>query len=105
MAADDRPLIFLQGIARNAKPRQGIKKDKTTSALAKTVDPAQASEATSCHSTVTSDSSPSSPAAEISKGHHSKAVASRQVGGKNDQKEKPANPNKIYKGAKQWMES
>lgn len=86
-----------KGLARNVKPRQAIKKDKTISALPKTVDPAQASEATSCHSTVTSDSSPPSPAAQISKGHHSKAVASRQGGGKNE-KEKPTNLNKIYKG-------
>lgn len=81
-----------KGIARNVKPRQGINKDKIISALPKTIDPAQASEATSCHSTVTSDSSSSSPAAEISKAHHSKAVTSRQVGGKNEREKE-----KIYK--------
>ncbi|XP_057765899.1 protein WVD2-like 7 isoform X2 [Salvia miltiorrhiza] len=84
-----------QGIARNIKPRRAQTKCLSSSSISERsrvsstagtnkvcagpktiIDQAQASEATSCHSTVTSDSSPSSPAAE--------AVASRQVGGKKE---------------------
>ncbi|PIN25987.1 hypothetical protein CDL12_01266 [Handroanthus impetiginosus] len=74
----------------------------------KTADPPQASGGTSCNSTVTSDSIPSSPAAEISKCHGSKSVINTQVSVKKE-KDKDKNTGlhqrkvsnggkKIYKG-------
>ncbi|KAI3466996.1 hypothetical protein Pfo_023659 [Paulownia fortunei] len=74
-------------------------KDQATffSAPSKTTDPPQA---TSCHSTVTSDSNPSSSAAEISKGHPSQVVTYSQLDGKKEKEDKHKVPegNKIYKG-------
>ncbi|KAL2235089.1 UNVERIFIED_CONTAM: hypothetical protein Sindi_1241100 [Sesamum indicum] len=77
-----------------------------TAAPPKTTDPPPASGSTSCHSTVTSDSGPSSPAAETSYGHCSQARIKTLVGWKKEKEEKQANlrkdklsaGGKIYKG-------
>ncbi|KAL0424645.1 UNVERIFIED_CONTAM: protein WVD2-like 7 [Sesamum radiatum] len=71
-----------------------------------TTDTPPASGTTSCHSTVTSDSGPSSPATETSHGHYSQARIKSLVGWKKEKEEKQANlqkdklseGGKIYKG-------
>ncbi|KAK4409693.1 protein WVD2-like 7 [Sesamum angolense] len=77
-----------------------------TAAPPMTTDTPPASGTTSCHSTVTSDSGPSSPATETSHGHYSQARIKSLVGWKKEKEEKQANlqkdklseGGKIYKG-------
>ncbi|KAK4430298.1 protein WVD2-like 7 [Sesamum alatum] len=73
-----------------------------TAAPPKTTDPAPASGTTSCHSTVTSDSGPPSPAAETSRGHCSQARIRSLAGWKKEKEVKQTNlqKDKLSKGGK-----
>ncbi|KAL0463481.1 UNVERIFIED_CONTAM: protein WVD2-like 7 [Sesamum latifolium] len=120
----DRKKVAEQAIASNVEPRKLKPKSSNTggrnpqrssagkgqaiftAAPPKTSDAPPASGTTSCHSTVTSDSGPSSPAAETSHGHCSQARIKSLVRWKKEKEEKQANlqkvklseGGKIYKG-------